>query len=141
MTYTNAHAVSCSRALQILPLDGVKCDSSAPFIRFAALRARVLHRFNPVLVLSWLYARDHDAVDVATKLAEAGYQGRYQVITRALPRPGIVKRELQAICPDVQVELVQRPTNDKPLHGYDDYIANPDPEMGQTNMPGLQLLA
>lgn len=133
-------SVSRRLALQIVPLNGAKCDPTAPAIGFSGLSRTLLEKVNPALVLSWLYTDDHDALDVAGRLDSLGFAGSFRVLTRPLPRPGMVRRELAAHCHGFQLELEQvtMPAG-APLHAYDAFVANPD--MAAQDTGCLRLLA
>lgn len=139
MNSKNAIPVPNRHALQIVPLDGALCDNAVPAVSFSGLTPALLRRAAPAVVLSWLYARDHDAVDVARKLNEVGFTGRYRVSCRPLPRPGIVRRELMAICPGMTLEIDQIQTGEA-LHDYDTAIAHPGTDAGAQNMQDMGFL-
>lgn len=60
----------------------------------------------PSLVLSCLVARDFDALDLARRLAEAGYRGRYLALVQSLPDPRLIRREVAAQCPGVNFDVI-----------------------------------
>lgn len=59
-------------------------------------------------VVSPLVGVQFDALDVAHQLKLANYTGRYLVVMPAVPRPEIIKREISAIHPGLQVEFVPK---------------------------------
>jgi len=59
-------------------------------------------------VVSPLVADQFDAMDMARQLALTGYQGTYTVVVPPLPRPEIIRLEIQQICPGIHVELLQK---------------------------------
>lgn len=92
---------SWRRAGRALPqLEG--CD----FVGFAGLDAQVLERVRPDVVLSALVGEDFDALDLARRLAELGFRGRYRALAMDLRHPGTVLAELRAAAPGLDLDLL-----------------------------------
>lgn len=67
-------------------------------LRFACveeLTPLLIRALRPTLVLSSLVAGRFDAVEVAHKLAAAGFQGRLSVLTPRLPQADAVRAEIE----------------------------------------------
>jgi hypothetical protein len=73
-----------------------------------------LLELSPDVVLSALMGERYDALDVAKRLSELGYRGRYRAIASALPNPSSIKAEVRAIAPDLDFDLfvIDRPLSD-----------------------------
>lgn len=58
------------------------------------------------VVLSPLVSDAFDCFDVAARLAELGFSGRYRAASGHIPDPGLVRREVRATYPKLDFELV-----------------------------------
>lgn len=76
------------------------------FTGFRALDAALLARVAPGVIISALAQRDFDVLDVALRLAELGFRGRYRAITRYLPNPRVVVHEVRAVAPFIDFDVV-----------------------------------
>jgi hypothetical protein len=86
------------------------------FTSFADLDEHLLNGLKPEVVLSALMGESFDAVDVARRLAELGFTGRYRALTNMLPNADAVRDEVREVAPDLDFDLfVIRPAAD-PLH-------------------------
>lgn len=72
---------------------------------FAHCDAQILVRTQPDVVLSPLFSAQFDAIDLAEKLQDLGYRGRYRALAVGLPKPAIVRREIAAVAPDVDFDI------------------------------------
>ncbi|WP_373356945.1 hypothetical protein [Pseudoroseicyclus sp. CXY001] len=75
------------------------------FITFDALDGPLLAGLCPDLVVSPLLAEGFDALDLARRLAELGYRGRYRAVALSLPDPGLVQDEVRAVAPDLDFDV------------------------------------
>ena len=80
------------------------------FIDIDALEAKVFDNFPAAIVLSALMTRNQDAIEIARKLKEFSFEGRYRVIADALPNPDLVAREVKAAAPDIDFEVLNLPS-------------------------------
>lgn len=81
------------------------------FARFPELTAPLLAETKPDMVLSALVGDEFDAMEVARRLVEFGFQGRYRALTDDLPDAGAVRAEIQEIAPNLDFDLfLIRPT-------------------------------
>lgn len=88
------------KAARLLPQ-----DAGLEFVDYSEVTANKIASIEPDLVLSALVSPEFDALDLAEKLAEAGYQGRYRAITSVLPNPKVVKAEIGSIAPDLDFDI------------------------------------
>lgn len=65
-----------------------------------------LERVNPGLVLSPLTTTSLDALEIARRLRELGYRGRYRVVGRNLPDTGVIRAEIADAVPDLDIAVV-----------------------------------
>ncbi|MCR8726388.1 hypothetical protein [Frigidibacter sp. ROC022] len=72
---------------------------------FQQLGAELLDSVKPDMILSPLICRSFDCVDVAQILAGLGYRGTYRAVTRSLPAPGVIRREVAKLCPGLSFDL------------------------------------
>lgn len=76
------------------------------FASFIELTREFLEHTMPDLILSPLVAQDFDAVDVARRLINAGYEGRYRAVAERIPQPEVVRREVNAIAPNLDFDIM-----------------------------------
>lgn len=65
---------------------------------------------QPDIILSPLVADDFDAVDVAIKLIELRFKGRYRVITHDMPDAALIRQEVRSFAPQLDFDLLLMPT-------------------------------
>ncbi len=75
------------------------------FAAFDELSADLLRDARPDLVLSALMGESFDALDLARRLDELGFRGRYRALTNPLPRPDDVRDEVRAAAPGLDFDL------------------------------------
>ena len=73
---------------------------------FVDVPARLQQPLAPEVVLSPLFARGFDAMDLAEVLNDLAFAGEYRVFARALPRPQMILREVKERWPDLDFDLV-----------------------------------
>ena len=76
------------------------------FLSFDDLTQQTLTGAPPAIILSPLVADDFDAFDVAAKLADFGYHGRYRAITALLADVQVIKSEICHIAPDLDFDIL-----------------------------------
>lgn len=79
------------------------------FVDYRALGAEVLETLRPSVVLSALFGAGYDAMDVATRLRQMGFGGRYRAISDPLPNPDIVRAEIAQVAPGLDFDLLSLP--------------------------------
>jgi hypothetical protein len=85
------------------PLDGFQ------FVDIGDLNADIVNEKEPDIILSPLVAEDFDAVDVAVKLIELRFQGRYRAIADDLPDADLIRYEVQLFAPQLDFDLLLMP--------------------------------
>lgn len=60
----------------------------------------------PDLIVSPIVTPLFDCIDVAFRLSALHYSGAYRALTRDLPNPAMVRREVRALCPDLDFDIV-----------------------------------
>lgn len=58
------------------------------------------------MVLSPLVADGFDVIDIAIRLAELKYTGRYRAIAEDLPNGNMIRKEVRAHAPDLDFDLL-----------------------------------
>jgi hypothetical protein len=77
------------------------------FVSFSTLSHAHLHDPRPELVVSALMGEEFDVVDVATRLSNLGYVGRYRaVMKQPLPDPDMVHDEVRQVAPQIDFGLL-----------------------------------
>ncbi|WP_132695874.1 hypothetical protein [Rhodovulum steppense] len=87
-----------------MPFSAGRCES----LPYALLHAALACVPWADYVVSPLVGDQFDALDLAAQLELAGYRGRYMVVTPSLPAPGVIRREIEQLCPSLTVELIPR---------------------------------
>lgn len=75
--------------------------------RFDAIDATFLAAQDPDVVLSPLMTPDHDVLDLARVLAEAGYRGALRAYCAPLPVPEVIRREVAQIWPEGDFDILE----------------------------------
>lgn len=75
------------------------------FSAFADVTGALLQRLAPDLVLSALMGDDYDVIELARKLAQLDFPGRYRALTSGLPNPQVVLNEVRAAAPQIDFDL------------------------------------
>lgn len=76
------------------------------FLEFEDLTQEILESVRPNVVLSPLLARRFDCVEVAERLWDLRYRGKLRAISGKLPAPEIVRREVTALFPGLDFDVV-----------------------------------
>ena len=74
-------------------------DGSLAFATFEEVTPELLDRLSPSCVLSPALSHRFDCIDLAQLLHAYGYRGRYRAVSNELPRPEMVEREIEQLCP------------------------------------------
>jgi len=73
------------------------------------LNSRMLAQVAPDAVIGPLISDGWDGLDLAIALEEMGYRGELYILSRPLPRAGLVLREMRACCPMLSIALIETP--------------------------------
>ena len=85
------------------PLEGFQ------FVDIDDLSEEIVNENEPNIILSPLVGEDFDAVDVAIKLIELRFSGRYRAIADDLPDADLIRREVQQFAPELDFDLLLMP--------------------------------
>jgi hypothetical protein len=90
------------------PAQAVDGPRGATVLRttLAALDAPLLARVLPDRVVAPLMGDGFDALEVAERLEALGYRGRLEVVCPALPDRRLIRAEIAAACPGVEVVFI-----------------------------------
>jgi hypothetical protein len=86
--------VGTDHAVKIAGLTGAVCVETG----FADVTAALLGKHQPSAVVCRLFGGDHDALDLAERLAKIGYKGAFLALSPPLPRAAEVRTEIAAQC-------------------------------------------
>ncbi len=67
----------------------------------------LLEDISPDLVVSPVLTPSFDCIDVAFRLADQSFSGAYRALTRNLPNPSMVRREVRTLCPALDFDIVR----------------------------------
>lgn len=105
----------CKEAQRVLRVDpGAETAllpgmTAATFQHPDMLSADLMKDILPDLVVAPLIGPSWDALDVALSLSGAGYDGMLLIVSPPLPRQAAVLREMQALCPTLDIRLMPLP--------------------------------
>lgn len=75
------------------------------FAGYGDVTAAALERIRPDVILSALFGSDFDALELARRLSELGFAGRYRALAMALPDPAVIRAEVWAVAPGLDFDL------------------------------------
>ena len=79
------------------------------FVDIEDLNADLVNEKEPDIILSPLVGDDFDAVDVAIKLIELKFKGRYRAISDEMPDAELIRKEVRAFAPQLDFDLLLMP--------------------------------
>lgn len=83
--------------------------SDFQFAEFGALTSDMLKSLAPEIVLSPLMGDDFDVLDVAQKLLDLGFEGRYRVVADRVPNTQMILTEVRNHAPGLDFDLMLMP--------------------------------
>lgn len=75
------------------------------FATFEALDAALLASARPDMILSPLVGDGFDALEVARRLVELGFRGKYRALAGDVPNPDAVREEVREAAPDLDFDV------------------------------------
>lgn len=81
-------------------------DGDIAFVAFQDIDQELLEKLTPPVIMSPLLSTGFDCIDLAEVLSGVGYEGRYRVVTKRLPKPNVVIREISQLCPKLDFDLL-----------------------------------
>lgn len=75
-------------------------------VGFADVTPEKLIALLPVMVVSPLVANGFDCLDLALRLQMIGYRGKFRVLAPDVTRPAMIRSEITAQAPDLDVEIL-----------------------------------
>lgn len=76
------------------------------FVDFAELTTEMMELHRPDVVLSPLMSSGFDCVELAYRLVDSGFGGRYRAFAEDIPRPEMVKREIRRSFPGLDFDVL-----------------------------------
>lgn len=73
---------------------------------FTEVSAEALDRIRPDVVFSSLVGPGFDCLDLAERLVDAGYRGKYRAVAPPVPDPKLVRREITERFPALDFDLI-----------------------------------
>lgn len=70
------------------------------------LSAEFIAKYQPDVILSPLVTSKYDVIELAIKLEQLNYEGRFRAITAPLPNPDIIVSEIRFECPALDFDLI-----------------------------------
>ena len=81
-------------------------DPAMVFLEFHEVDLDALQLRAPATVLSPVLCTSFDCLDLALRLDELGFRGRYRAMSSALPDPWLIRSEIADICPELDFDIV-----------------------------------
>lgn len=76
------------------------------FCIYKDLSLDLLNRHQPDVILSPLVTSQYDVMELAIKLDQMNFAGRFRAITAPLPAPEIILSEIRFECPALDFDLI-----------------------------------
>ncbi len=76
------------------------------FIDFDALNEKTLLDFAPDIILSPLFGDTFDALDIALRLQELGFKGRYRSVADQIPKGDAIRADIAIHAPDIDFDVL-----------------------------------
>ena len=76
------------------------------YLDFHEITPEMVLAIGPSIVMSPMLANSFDCIDLACVLQDAGFKGKYRALSRSIPNPKLVRREINDICPGLDFDLV-----------------------------------
>ena len=76
------------------------------YVDFSDLDHVLMARIEPDTVVSSLFGRGFDAIDIAKQLHQLGYTGRYRALTGNLPNPDMIRCEVAQVAPGLDFDVL-----------------------------------
>lgn len=80
--------------------------SSIQFVSIDGVTEAMLDHLCPTVIISPALSRRFDCIDLAQILASYGFKGRYRAVSRELPNPAMVEREIRSLCPGLDFGIL-----------------------------------
>ena len=77
------------------------------YISFCDLDHKILTEHAPAIILSPLVADTFDALDIAARLAELGFEGRYRALSTGNGDTKLIKAEVLATAPELDFDILE----------------------------------
>lgn len=77
------------------------------YIDLADLTVDLLERTKPAIILSPLVADSFDVIDIAARLAELGFEGRYRALSVQASDKKVIAAEVALVAPDLDFDILE----------------------------------
>ncbi len=85
------------------------------YVGFLDVTSETLDRINPALILSPLLCNSFDCLELALRLQQLEYGGKYRVVAPKLTNPNMVKTEIRNQTPGLDFEIITTNVGDMQL--------------------------
>jgi hypothetical protein len=111
---SGAEGPAARRRLTVLVVGEPALASSAVLgpgspVAFAQLQdvgAELIDTLRPDIILTPLLSASFDCIDLAIILSALNYRGSFRVLCPLIPSPELIRREIRALCPELEFELI-----------------------------------
>ncbi|MBT8459000.1 MAG: hypothetical protein HKP37_02400 [Boseongicola sp.] len=79
------------------------------FVSINEVNETLLEHLCPTVVISPALSRRFDCIDLAQILCSHRFKGRYRAVSRELPNPSMVEREIRGLCPGLDFAILVDP--------------------------------
>ena len=81
-------------------------EGGVMFVSIEQVTAALLERTCPSVIISPALSARFDCIDLAQVLHSLNYKGRYRAVSRELPNPAMVEREIHQLCPRLDFAIL-----------------------------------
>lgn len=79
------------------------------FVDVDELNAAMIANLAPDIVMSPLFVRDIDVVEIARRLVMFGFSGRYRIVADDIPNDSVLQDEVSAVAPGIDFAIISLP--------------------------------
>jgi len=81
-------------------------DGGLAFVSYDELSEATIEQYCPTIICSPVLARAFDCVDLAALLNNLDYSGPYRAVSKDLPRPEVIVREVKQLFPGLDFGIL-----------------------------------
>lgn len=89
---------------QVLP-----AEDDLSYVDVCDLSPEVIKTLRPEVVMSPLVVREFDVIDIARRLVEIGFAGRYRAVVQKIPDISLIAADVRAVAPALDFDVIDLP--------------------------------
>ncbi|MDA5094835.1 hypothetical protein O2N63_12140 [Aliiroseovarius sp. KMU-50] len=76
------------------------------YLKISDINAEVLRWRRPLMIISPLMCNSFDSLELAVKLQELGYTGKFRVLAPNVANPNMILKEIASQAPSIDIEIM-----------------------------------